>query len=55
MLTNPVVLTDLERCREGKGQMLEVAEAISELEVRFCPCENRTGMPESACRARQYE
>jgi hypothetical protein len=43
-VTNPIVLTDFERCREGehgRRQMLEVAEADRDLNAGFCPCERR--------------
>jgi hypothetical protein len=44
LVTNPIVPTDFERCREGehgRRQMLEVAEVDLELDAGFCPCERR--------------
>jgi hypothetical protein len=41
----------LPRRRKGRRQMLEVAEA--DLELRLCPCEAASGMPQIARRARR--
>jgi hypothetical protein len=45
LVANPIVPTDLERCREaepGRLQMLKVAEAD---QARLCSCEAAPGVP----------
>jgi hypothetical protein len=44
LVTNPIVATDLERCREGEKERCEMLEAIrsrSRARGRRCPCERR--------------
>ena len=43
---NPIVATDLERCREGEKERCEMLEAVrsrSRARDRRCPCERRPG------------